>query len=206
MSNKPNLETLARTFSIAFLCLAIVAVGKDVINPATKETPTTTQVAPIKLKQLTRLETNKISVSRSKVSVKASKIPAPKSLAKRKVWLKKLLIEAGFEGKALRTAWAVAMKESTGRPKAYNGNRASGDNSYGIFQINMIGSLGAERRAKFGIKSNTELFDPLTNAKAAYYMSNHGTDWYSWDITPSGYNGGVSKTRYQQWLKQFPKG
>ncbi len=206
MSNKPHLETLARTLLTAFLCLAVVSVGTNATaQPETKVAAK--EISKAKLKKLTRLEITKTTTtSRSRVTLPASKTPAPKSVEKRKVWLKALLKEAGFKGKALKTAWAVAMKESTGRPKAYNGNRASGDHSYGIFQINMIGNLGADRRAKFGIKSNTDLFNPLTNAKAAYYMSDQGTNWYSWDITSSGYNGGVSKTRFQEWLTQYPKG
>jgi hypothetical protein len=48
---------------------------------------------------------------------------------------KELLSAVGFEGKALRMAWAVAQKESNCRPKAWNNNRNTGDNSFGIFQI-----------------------------------------------------------------------
>ena len=43
--------------------------------------------------------------------------------------LKHLLATVGFEGKALRTAWAIAKRESNGRPMAYNGNRNTGDSS-----------------------------------------------------------------------------
>ena len=53
--------------------------------------------------------------------------------------LKELLEAVGFEGKALKTAWAIAKRESNGRPMAYNGNRKTGDSSYGIFQIKMLG-------------------------------------------------------------------
>ncbi|MFM7979883.1 MAG: hypothetical protein ACKPKO_11260, partial [Candidatus Fonsibacter sp.] len=57
-----------------------------------------------------------------------------------------LLKAVGFEGKALKMAWAVAKSESNGRPMAYNGNRSTGDSSYGIFQINMLGNLGIDRK------------------------------------------------------------
>ena len=40
--------------------------------------------------------------------------------------LKELLAAVGFEGKALKTAWAIAKRESNGRPLAYNGNRNTG--------------------------------------------------------------------------------
>lgn len=94
--------------------------------------------------------------------------------------LKELLVTVGFEGKALRTAWAIAKRESHGRPMAYNGNRKTGDSSYGIFQINMLGNLGVARKEKFNLKSNVLLFDPVINAEITYYMTNGGTDWSSW--------------------------
>jgi hypothetical protein len=96
-----------------------------------------------------------------------------------------LLSTVGFEGKALRTAWAIAKRESNGRPLAYNGNRATGDSSYGIFQINMLGNLGVDRKEKFNLKSNESLFDPTKNAEIAYYMTNGGSDWSAWKgLTP----------------------
>ena len=94
--------------------------------------------------------------------------------------LKELLVTVGFEGKALRTAWAIAKRESHGRPMAYNGNRKTGDSSYGMFQINMLGDLGVDRKEKFNLKSNVLLFDPVINAEITYYMTNGGTDWSSW--------------------------
>ena len=54
--------------------------------------------------------------------------------------LKELLSAVGFNGKHLIEAWAVAKKESNGRPLAFNGNHKTGDSSYGMFQINMIDS------------------------------------------------------------------
>lgn len=118
-----------------------------------------------------------------------------------KAELKDLLKAVGFEGKALKTAWAVAMKESNGRPVAHNGNSGTGDNSYGVFQINMIGSLGDVRRDKFNLESNADLFDPVTNAEIAFHMTNGGEDWSSWKIYPGQTNG----ARYESFLKQFPK-
>jgi len=94
--------------------------------------------------------------------------------------LKQLLEAVGFEGKALKTAWAIAKRESNGRPMAYNGNRKTGDSSYGIFQINMLGNLGIDRKEKFDLKSNILLFDPVINAEITYYMTKGGTDWSSW--------------------------
>ena len=111
-----------------------------------------------------------------------------------------LLSAVGFEGKALKVAYAVAKKESNGRPLAYNGDVSTGDNSYGIFQINMLGSLGEDRREKFDLKTNKELFDPVVNAGITFYMTNGGKDWSSWKIYPGQKNG----ERYEEYLKAFP--
>lgn len=109
--------------------------------------------------------------------------------------LVELLSAVGFKGTDLKEAWAVAKKESNGRPLAHNGNANTGDNSWGMFQINMIGELGEDRRKKFGLETNAELLDPVVNASIAYYMSRGGEDWSSWHgITP--------KTK--QLMEQFP--
>jgi hypothetical protein len=110
--------------------------------------------------------------------------------------LKQLLSLVGFKGNDLVVAWAVAKKESNGRPLAFNGNHKTGDSSYGMFQINMIDELGPDRRTKFDLESNAELFNPVKNAEIAYYMTKGGDDWSSWKgITP--------KTR--MWMSKFPK-
>jgi hypothetical protein len=57
--------------------------------------------------------------------------------------------------------------ESQGNPYAHNTNAATGDNSYGLWQINMLGAMGDERRKMWGLKSNDDLFDPHVNARAA---------------------------------------
>lgn len=116
--------------------------------------------------------------------------------------LKELLALVGFEGKSLKIAWAVAMKESTGRPVAHNGNRNTGDNSYGLFQINMIDELGEARREQFGLKSNEELLDPVRNAEIAFYMTGKGQNWSSWKVDASQKDGGNSA--FAKWLSQYP--
>ena len=107
-----------------------------------------------------------------------------------------LLKAVGFEGKALRSACAIAKAESNGRPLAFNGNLKTGDSSYGMFQINMIGNLGPDRREKFDLSSNAELFNPVTNAQVALHMTKSGKDWSSW----SSLNG----KRYQEWYNKYP--
>jgi hypothetical protein len=110
--------------------------------------------------------------------------------------LKKMLSLVGFKGQNLVEAWAVAKKESNGRPLAFNGNTSTGDSSYGIFQINMIDSLGPDRREKFELSSNAELFNPVLNAQIAHHMSNGGENWIAWKgMTP----------RTKSWMSKFPK-
>jgi hypothetical protein len=109
--------------------------------------------------------------------------------------LKQVLELVGFNGKDLKEAWAIAKKESNGRPLAFNGNVETGDSSYGIFQINMIDSLGPARRDKFELKTNSDLFNPIKNAEIAYHMSKGGKDWSAWKgITP----------RTLEWMNKFP--
>jgi hypothetical protein len=109
--------------------------------------------------------------------------------------LKAILYQAGFRGKNLKEAWAVAMKESTGRPRSQNDNPNTGDYSHGLFQINMIGSLGPARLKQYNLDSNKDLFNPLTNAKIAFHMSNGGKNW-------SGWNGIGSSTT--KWFSEYP--
>lgn len=110
--------------------------------------------------------------------------------------LKQLLMAVGFNGQNLKEAWAIAKRESNGRPLAHNTNRSTGDNSYGIFQINMIGDLGPERRAKFDLKSNEDLFNPVRNAQIAFYMSQGGKNWSSWK--------GIGQ-KDLEWMPFFPE-
>lgn len=110
--------------------------------------------------------------------------------------LVELLKAVGFKGEGLRTAWAVAKAESNGRPFAFNGNTKTGDSSYGIFQINMIGELGPDRRDKFELDLNAELFSPVKNAQIVFHMTKGGKDWSSW----SSYIKGAT----HKWKKKFP--
>ncbi len=120
-----------------------------------------------------------------------------------------LLKHVGFKGEGLKVAWAVAMKESNGRPKAHNDDLSTGDDSYGIFQINMIGGLGQDRIEKFqqngiDIQKTRELFDPVTNAQAAFYMTARGTNWGSWGYGPEAYDGDPSEPKIEYWISKFP--
>lgn len=114
------------------------------------------------------------------------------------------LQQAGFKGDALRTAYAIAMRESGGRTQAYNPDRSTGDDSYGLFQINMLGNLGADRRSRYGLKSNSDLYDPLTNASVAYKMSKGGTDFGAWGLGPNAYRSGAGFDTIKKWYESFP--
>ena len=119
------------------------------------------------------------------------------------VWL---LEAVGFEGQDLKEAWAIAKKESNGRPLAFNGNTLTGDNSYGIFQINMIESLGDDRREKFDLDHNADLFNPVVNAQIAFHMSSGGEVWRAWHIGKDPYTStsGSHYAKYKEWLSKFP--
>lgn len=110
--------------------------------------------------------------------------------------LKELLKAVGFEGKELKMAWAIAKKESNGRPLAFNNNKNTGDHSFGIFQINMIGGLMDARLEKFKLDSVSDLFNPVVNAEIAHYMSRGGKDWSSW----TNLNG----ERIKEFLTRYP--
>lgn len=132
---------------------------------------------------------------------------APKQLNKRKlsyVELRDLLSDTGFEGESLPIAWAIVMRESRGDTKAFNGDVTTKDNSWGLFQINMLGQLGHDRRAKFNLASNEELLDPKTNAAIAYHMSGRGKDFGAWGIGPNSYREDLTP-HLAHWLREYPQ-
>ena len=105
--------------------------------------------------------------------------------------LVQLALSVGFKGENAAIAAAIAMAESGGKPNAHN--KVPPDNSYGLWQINMLDEpgymLGEDRRRKFGIKDNNELFNPVFNAQIAYKLSsgyNFG-NWTTYDKPPYAY-------------------
>ena len=73
---------------------------------------------------------------------------------------------AGFSENEAVIMAAIAKAESGGNSNAKNFKPP--DKSYGLWQINMIGRLGPARMKEYGLQSEDQLFDPVTNAKAAY--------------------------------------
>lgn len=81
---------------------------------------------------------------------------------------------------------AIALAESGGNAWAYNPNSLTGDKSYGLFQINMIGNLGPAREKEYGLSSYDDLFDVQTNISVAYSLSNAGKDFTPWTTFTTG--------------------
>ena len=83
--------------------------------------------------------------------------------------LELLARQAGFDSSISPTIAAISLAESGGNPRAHNPRYP--DDSYGLMQVNMLDEpgylLGTERRRRYGLQSNDQLFDPLTNMKAA---------------------------------------
>jgi hypothetical protein len=112
--------------------------------------------------------------------------------------LLQLAQKAGFKDKEAKTMAAIILGESSGRPDAYNPNAATGDKSYGLAQINMIGSMGSARLKQFGLQKNEQLFDPATNLAAAQKVySEVGNKFTPWSVYTSG--------AYKQFLPQVEK-
>lgn len=91
--------------------------------------------------------------------------------------------QAGFPDGEIALATAIAMAESGGNTRAHNTRPP--DNSYGLWQINMYGTLAVGRRVMFGITTNDALFDPAVNARAAL-MIRRGQGWTAWSVYTSG--------------------
>jgi hypothetical protein len=95
-----------------------------------------------------------------------------------------LALNAGLDQRGATIAVAVAAAESGFNPQAHNA--IPPDDSYGLWQINMLGAMGPERRQRYGLKSNADLYDPATNARVMADMSARGTKWTPWTTYTSG--------------------
>lgn len=82
-----------------------------------------------------------------------------------------------------KTMAAIAMAESTGNTNAHNATPP--DDSYGLWQINMLGDMGPARRKQFGISKNSDLFNPFVNARAAK-MIQDGQGLKAWSTYTTG--------------------
>lgn len=87
---------------------------------------------------------------------------------------------AGFTGTDLVTAVAIALAESGGNPNALGDtNIGSGTGSFGLWQIN------ADAHPEYA--PFTQLYDPQTNANAAYAIySAAGNSFSPWSTYKNG--------------------
>jgi hypothetical protein len=90
---------------------------------------------------------------------------------------------AGFSQSDAIIMAAIAMAESGGNSNAHNAKPP--DNSYGLWQINMIGNLGPERRKQIGITSDDQLKDPVINAHAAKLIK-QSQGFSAWTVYKTG--------------------
>ena len=79
------------------------------------------------------------------------------------------------------TATAIALAESGGRPRAHNPNPP--DDSYCLMQVNM---LGPERRGRYNLRRNADLYDPATCMRVSYGISAGGSNWRPWTTFTRG--------------------
>lgn len=104
-----------------------------------------------------------------------------------------VLYRAGFRGDALRTAWAIAMRESNGQPGVTGPVNANGTRDYGLFQFNDV--------HRGGWIDFDRVFDPQYAAEAAFRMSNGGKDFSAWALGDTGWAGQLQERNpevYQQ--------
>tara|TARA_B100001939_G_scaffold346272_1_gene364687 strand:+ start:3635 stop:4252 length:618 start_codon:yes stop_codon:yes gene_type:complete len=97
--------------------------------------------------------------------------------------------QAGFAENEIPTIVGIANAESSRNPRALNPNRSTGDESYGLMQVNMIDEpgyqLGQERLRQFGLERKDQLYDPLTNMKAAKQIRD-SQGLGAWSVYSSG--------------------
>lgn len=98
----------------------------------------------------------------------------------------KLARDAGFKGDEAVIATTIAKAESDLDPKKHN--TTPPDDSYGLWQINMYKDLGPDRRKRFGLTSNEQLYDPKTNARVAYGIYKE-SGWNAWTTYKNGKAG-----------------
>ena len=76
----------------------------------------------------------------------------------------------GFPEFMAESMAAIAMRESGGDPSKHNLNPSTGDDSYGLVQINWADPDIKEYLQAKGITDPNVLLDPATNAKMAFEL------------------------------------
>lgn len=87
--------------------------------------------------------------------------------------------KAGMPLDDLAMFLAIARRESQWYEGAWNFNRNTGDRSYGLWQINMIDDLMAERLRIYKLQSADDLYKADINARVAVslYKVRRWNDW-----------------------------
>lgn len=129
-------------------------------------------------------------------SGKGSKPEKPQWSCKDK--LAQRLHAAGFRGKNLRQAWAIAMRESGGNPRSIS---STGD--YGVFQFNR----SAHNSQPWW--DSQKLLTSKYNINVAYRVSKGGKTWYMWDIAGDGdhlgrYTSYGTYAVFKKWYQKYP--
>ena len=100
-----------------------------------------------------------------------------------------LALGAGFSTAQAHTMTQISNKESGWNPNAHNdGSKrrpATTEDSYGLWQINMDNKYAAGRLRDFGITTKGQLYDPATNARAAY-KTWKGQGYGAWSVYSNG--------------------
>jgi spore germination cell wall hydrolase CwlJ-like protein len=121
-----------------------------------------------------------------------------------------IMRQAGATPREAAQMAAVAMGESAGWSEAHNPNRKTGDDSYGLWQINMLGKLGPERMRKYGLQSVNDLANPVINARIALDLLRHGgglRNWGAYNHPTAPYRNAVAQVnRIFPELAQRPVG
>lgn len=116
-------------------------------------------------------------------------------------WLARFLYAKGLRGNDLKTAWAIAMRESRGlnidsKHKSFNGA------DYGLFQINQVHAAAIKK--KFGWTLDEVGRDPNKNFAVMWWMSNGLKKLGPWDLGPDAYAGGNTDAgNFRQWAAKF---
>lgn len=95
--------------------------------------------------------------------------------------LARMLEKKGFQKNDVWKMLAIAWRESRLNPRVHNTNRKTGDNSYGLYQINMLDDLAPGRRKQYRITKDEELFDPKVNVRAARILYGDGKGIKHWN-------------------------
>lgn len=88
--------------------------------------------------------------------------------------LYKMLTAQGLSPEAAAAGVSIAGRESSYQPDAYNGNAATGDNSYGLFQVNLLHGGWTSFLQANGMKDpQSELRTPEGSVKAFALIYGH---------------------------------